>query len=215
MCGLCCSFVSQNMPVTPKQKGAMFWQGLTGAAASWSRVVLWLLIIAQPSLKACARVFRKQCECVLILQQSSSKQKHPSPKWTIITTSIYMHGNTFFFSGDVKYSHIPVQCELGTCWWQASSSGSSLDYTKQLAGPQWHAFNRYHGKSKEAVMWTLWSVLVICVSKCEVSICDVTNDPEIIATVTSGRKTWSVSRVEWERGEIALFHSYTLFQTGF
>lgn len=169
MCGLCCFFVSQNMPVTLKQNGAMFWQGLTGAATSWSRIVLWLLIIVQTSLKACARVFGKQCGCVFILQQSSSTQKHPSPKWTIITTSIYTHGNTyFFFSEDVKHSQIPFQCDQGTCWWEVSSSGSSLDYTKQLAGPQWHAFNRYHAKSKETVMWTLRSVLVICVSKCEV-----------------------------------------------
>ncbi len=44
---------------------------------------------------------------------------------------------------------------------------------------------------------------------------DVTNDPEIVATVISERKTWSGSGAEWERGEIALFHSYKLFQTGF
>ncbi len=48
-------------------------------------------------------------------------------------------------------------------------------------------------------------MLVICVSKCEVSICDVTNDPEIIATVTSGRKTWSVSRVGKRRNRSVPF----------
>lgn len=121
----------------------------------------------------------------------------------------------FFFSEDVKDLQIPFQCDPGTCWWQVSSPGSSLDYTKQLAGPQWHAFNRYHGKSKETVMWTLRSVLVICVSKCEISMSDASNDPEIVATVISERKTWSGSGAEWERGEIALFHSYTVYQTGF
>lgn len=48
-------------------------------------------------------------------------------------------------------------------------------------------------------------MLVICVSKCEVSICDVTNDPEIIATVTSDRKTWSVSGVGKRRNRSVPF----------
>lgn len=38
--------------------------------------------------------------------------------------------------------------------------------------------------------------------------CDVTSDPEIVATVISERKTWSALGSEWERGEIALFLSY-------
>ncbi len=29
--------------------------------------------------------------------------------------NLYAWEHFFFFSGDVKYSHIPVQCELGTC----------------------------------------------------------------------------------------------------
>lgn len=150
MCGLCCSFVSQNMPVTPKQKAAMFWQGLSGAAASWPRIVLWLLIIVQPSLKAYARVFGKQCGCVWIHhRQTQCKNTHlqNGSAYHVYHNNINLYAwEPNFFSEDVKYLQIPFQRDPGTCWWQVSSSGSSLDYTKQLAGPQWHAFSRYHGK---------------------------------------------------------------------
>lgn len=155
ICGLCCSLVSQNMSVTLKQKGAMLWQGLTEAASSWTGNMLGLLIIVQPSFKSLcqsARVFGKQCVCALILNRQALLYTHLQNGLTnhVYHNNINLHAWEIlsFFSKDVTYLQIPFQCDPGTWWWQVSSSGSSLDYTKQLTGPSVACFQQVSWKIK-------------------------------------------------------------------
>jgi len=110
------------------------------------------------------------------------------PTTSIITTSIYTHGNTnsvfFLWRQEVFANSFSV--------WPKDllMTGFIIKFFSRLhKAPHWSSvvcFQQVSWKSKGTIMWKLWSVLVICVS-----MCDGTSDHEIAATVISLRKAWS------------------------
>lgn len=121
------------------------------------------------------------------------------PTTSIITTSIYTHGNTnsvfFLWTREVFANSFSV--------WPKDllMTGFIIKFFSRLyKAPHWSSvacFQQVSWKSKETVMWKLWNVLAICASKCAVSMCDGTSDLEIVATAISVRKAWSGLKSEW------------------